>query len=288
MIKSDGAVWRATVALVVPAILVGCRETEPETPHNLDLGDGRMVLMPPASEWSSPAIAKGQSDWHPFRDPLAERSPSAAGSDDADGGDANGELETEIREFVEEFNEVAMDGTVEDLLDYFVEAQHEKLKPILALTIKYRDVHAGLRAALESRLPGDHEQIVQVLGTMAVGLIGAIDAVEIKIVSDTEVTVTSAFAEYRFTLIDEDWYLEIKQIDQYTTAQRQRLEQAMARASEWLSALESDQWNPMAIMGQIEQTVEAQVDSQETASGEASNTPAGSKNLEVGNDSEGG
>lgn len=288
MIKLDGAVWRATAALVVSVVLAGCRETEPEPAHNLDLGDGRMVLMPPASEWSSSAIAKGQADWHPFRDPAAERSPSAAESDDAEGGGAISELETDIRELIAEYNEVAMDGTVEDLLDYFVEEQYEKLNPILALTIKYRDVHAGLRAALESRLPDDQEQVVQIMGAMALGLIGAIDVREFKVISDTDVTVTSAFAQYRFTFIDEDWYVEIGQFDQYAAAQRPRLEQAIEHASDWLSALESDQWNPMAILGQIEQAAQAQVDSQAAASGEAENTPVGSEKPEEGDDSGGG
>ena len=288
MIKMDGAVWRAMVALVVPAILVGCRETEPEPPHNRDLGDGRTVLMPTASEWSSSAIAKGQADWHPFRDPMAEPPPSATESDDAEGGESTGELEAEIRELIAEYNEVVADGTVEELLDYFVEAQHEKLSPILALTIKYRDAYAGLRAALETKLPGDQGRIAQAFRTIAGGLSGAIDAGEITVVSDTEVTATSALAEYRFTLIEEDWYLEISQIDPYAAAQTPRLEQAMASVSGWLSALEADQSKPDAVLGQIEQAAQARVETQPPAADEAENTPGGSEKLQEGNDAEGG
>jgi hypothetical protein len=244
--------------------------------------------MPPASEWRTAAIAKGQADWPPFRDPTTQPPHSAAESDDTEGEEATGELETEIRELIAEYNEVVADGTVEELLDYFVEAQHEKLSPILALTIQYRDAQNGLRAALESKLPGDQERIARALRKLAAGLGGGIEDVEIKVVGDSEVTATSTIVEYRFALIDEDWFFELSQLDQYAAAQTPRLERAMASMSGWLSALESDQSKPDAVLEQIELAAEARVETQPPVVHDTENTPGGSEKPEEGDDHEGG
>jgi hypothetical protein len=288
MMKMGGAVLRATMALVIPATLMGCRETEPEPLHNLDLGSGRTILMPPSSERNSTAIAKGQADWHPFRDPLAEPPPRAAESDDGENGAETSELEAEIRELIAEYNEVVVDGTVEELLDYFVEAQHEKLSSVLTLTVKLRDEAASLQAALEAKLPDARQRIQQALGTNATGLSGAVDVVDVEIVSDEEVAAKTAAAEYRFSLVDEDWYFEISQVDEHATDQTLLLEQAMTRVGGWVSALGADQSKPDEVLAQIEEAAQARVETPAPAPEEAAEVPEDSEKPADDNDAEGG
>lgn len=202
------------IFLIIAA--AGCRDTEPPPTRFEDLGAEGKPLVPTAPVWTNPAIASGQADWYPFRDPTAEPVESvddAGTSAERDQEAASGQVETEIRELVEEYNEVVRDGAVDEILEYFVAEQAAALKPVAEAVLASFDIIGKLGTELKTKLPGETERIDSatsyLLSTMTLEI--KIDSVTVQ--SDTEATVTvgsGAMNEsYRFIIIDDDWFMEV-------------------------------------------------------------------------------
>ena len=246
--------------VLLPVVIVGmgCRDAEPPPAHNRDLGGDREPLMPTASVWQDPDIAKGQAQWHAFREPEAAPAP-AEGETTPDAAPADaGDVEAEIRELIDEYNELAAETTVDgvdDLLDYYVEDQHDTLRPWLEAAVSLPDKLERVREALGQKLPVEKERIVAAFSKLKdpSGLELVVESV--TVVRDQEATVRlpagSPISTYRFVIVDEEWYMEIPEI-QKLAALKPVLDRAVAISDGWLQGLESGQAAPQQVLQQIE------------------------------------
>ena len=133
------------------ATACSCRDTDPPRPHNRDLGNDETILLPLSSPRKDPDLKDGEAEWHSFREVL----PGEA-ADTADGGGElpAEEIEAEIRDVIDAYNELVAEGDVEELLKFFVEDQGEVIAPYLEVGLAVSKKLAETRAALEERLPG--------------------------------------------------------------------------------------------------------------------------------------
>lgn len=243
----------------VPAAVVGmgCRDTEPPPAHNRDLGTNGTLLLPTASVWCDPAIAEGQAEWYPFREPQLQ--PAPAGEAAGTGGERAeaGQIETEIRELIEEYNEVVADGSVDDLLDYFVEEQHDALRPLLEAGTKLAAKLGELRGELEAKMPDAGDRIAAAFGALGGDLHFSFTVELINVVSNAEVTAKlpgdSGISTLRFKLVDEDWYIEFPGLEKIPSIMpKPALDLALATYDGWIQGLQSGQVPPDTVMQQIE------------------------------------
>jgi len=246
--------------VLLPAVVVGmgCRDTKPPPAHNHDLGSDGEPLMPTASVWHDPDIAKGQADWHPFRELEAVPEPTTGETTTDTAPAGEGRIETEIRELIDEYSELVAETTVDDvddLLDYYMEEQHDALRPWLGAAVSLPDKLGRIREALEEKLPAEKERIVAAFSKLKdpSGLELVVESV--TVVSDQEATVRlpagSPISTYRFVIVDEEWYIEIPEI-QKLAALKPALDRAVATSDGWLQGLESGQAAPQQVLQQIE------------------------------------
>lgn len=263
--------WRVAVFLTIATIAVnGCRDSEPPPAYDRDLGENGVVLLPPATQQYDPAIVKGKADWRAFRDP-SEQPPPAA---DEGGAGQNKQVENEIHELIDEYNEVVVDGTVTELLDYYVEDQHERLKPLLNQATDLRTSLADLRKQLSDKLPEAQDRVAKAFDRFDVKRTIGLDVDVINVVTDTEVTAGSATqAAYRFRLIDEDWYIEVAAIEQFASTGMLRLEKMTSAAGVWMAALQSGQSQADDVLQQMEAAAQS-ADAASTNRGEEQPAPA--------------
>ena len=254
--------WRGPWCVLVLVAIggMGCRDTEPLPTHYRDLGTDGSPLPPTGSVWHDPAIAAGQANWHSFREPAVgedAESPAPTGDADAQG---NEEIEAEIRDLVDDYNEVAADGTTDELLEYYVEEQHDTLRPWLDAAASLAQKLTALREAFDQKMPEAGERIANAFTALGASTPRELAIETITVVSDTEATGTvpaeAGFLTYRFVVVDEEWYIEVLQIE-VLAALRPAIEIALATYDGWLENLQSGQAPPDSILAQLEAAAEA-------------------------------
>lgn len=242
-----------------------CRDTEPPPAHARDLGTGGHTLLPTDSSWRNPAVATGQADWHPFRDPtLGEGeepgstprpgAEAVAGTEDFDAE----EVEVEIRELIDGYNLDVADATTDVLLDYYVEGQRETLRPWLEAGTSLEEKLAGLRAGLDEKLPDAKQRIESAFATLGGSSGRALIVDAVNVVSDTEamVTVGGGGMTYRFVVDEDEWFIEIQQIEMLA-ALSPAIDASLAIFDQWLQGLQSGQIPSETVLAQIEAAAEA-------------------------------
>lgn len=204
------------VLIILLLAATGCRETEPPPTHFKDLGTDGAPLLPTSPVWKTAAIAEGQADWHPFREPASE--PEVDDDDGSTPGDgapgvANTEIEAEIREVIAEFNEVVRTGATEEILEYFVAEQVDALEPIVDATFATREVLQQLRIELDTMLPDAAERSENATNAILADMSLELQNETLDVKSDTEVNVSVnggvISQTYRFVIVDEEWYIEV-------------------------------------------------------------------------------
>lgn len=256
------SVWCVLICAVVTG--TGCRDSEPPPAHNRDLGIGDVVLLPTASVRHDTRIADGQADWPAFRKPEFGSAPADDEVDEPDGHEEGDSTEAEIRELIDEYNEVVADGTVEELLDYYVEAQHDKLQGLFEAARALAAKLAELRQELETKMPDAAERIASSFASLAGSTDIRLVVDSLSVVSDTEVTGTrsggSVASTLRFVLVreeDEDgeeseaWYIEVPAIDELAIPPKP-VSDLTRVADSWLQALQSGQTPPESVLQQVE------------------------------------
>lgn len=244
----------ACVASLVPA----CRDIQPPPPHDRDLGDDGALLLPTASVWNDPGIANGRADWHPFREPSLDE---GAGSDslgsaqtDADGSAAgsNRQVETQVRAMIDDYNDFVAEATVDDLLDYYIEEQHNTLKLLFEKANTLTESFAAIRKELETKLPDALDRIDAALGALEANAGPMISVDSLTVVSATEVTGTAAIGPaFRFRLIDEDWYIELVGLGDFAEL-KPAIDAGMAKYNGLLVGLQTGQMSPQTVLQQVE------------------------------------
>lgn len=252
---------RFRVLRIIPIILIvavtGCRDTEPPPTHFEDMGTGGKPLLPTVSVWKEPGIAGGQADWRPFRDPTDEPDEEVDTGEPAGRQSDSGAspVEVEIRELVDEFNQVVRDGAAEEILEYFVEEQTASLKPIVDAALSVTDLIGKIRAELSTKLPDESERIEDssesLLGAMTLEL--HIQSVTVE--SDTAARVTvsqSATGDtFRFMIVDEDWFMQVPGEDTLTQL-APTLTLAVKTYTETLDALQTGRIAAEDVLNQLE------------------------------------
>lgn len=251
---------------------IGCRDTDPPPAHFRDLGTDSVPLLPTASVRQNPAIAGGQADWHPFREPSTVPTAAATprtseGEDRQDSKQIEGDdrqdskqIEAEIRELIEEYNEVVADGTVDDLLDYYVEQQHETIRPFIESAAALAETLEQIRSELEAKMPEATDRIATVFGVLEsrVRLKPVLDAI-------TDVTDTAATGKmsgdsldstYRFLVVDEAWYIELQNPEDLSQL-RSALDDVVSAYRGWLQDLQAGQAPPEDILQKLETRAKA-------------------------------
>ena len=245
-------------------VLVGmaCRNTEPPLPYNRDLGSDGTLLLPTGSATHDPSIAEGQADWPAFREPQFDQEPAPKEEEDAPApASANRQIESEIRELISEYNDLIAEATVDDLLEYYVEEQHDKLRPLLETAGALEKKLGDLRGELETKLPDANDRIASAFDGLAAQLDTRLSAGSLAVVSDTEVTTQPAAGSrgtpLRFLIVDEDWYIEIPILDQLPGLTKPALDQALTAFDGFLQGLRSNLIPPETVLQQIETAASA-------------------------------
>ncbi len=251
----QGRLFGCTFLVFIVGV-AGCRDTKPPPAHNRDLGGDGVVLLPTGSAWHDPGIAKGKADWHPFREPQPAATP---GTDDTAADDApagNAEVEVEIRELIDDYNDLVVEAAVDDLLEYYVDDQQDAMRPLLesmlTLTAKLDEVCK----ALEAKLPDAKERISKAFETLESSHSARLPLESLAVVSDTEVTGTiTSHPEpmpCRFLVVDDEWFIELQGFTPYAEA-KPVIDATLAGYEALLQALQSGQTPPKQVLSGIEQ-----------------------------------
>jgi hypothetical protein len=224
-------------------------------------------LLPAGSPKYAIADAKvGTADWHPFRDPAERAAAPAEESDDQDvagdepAGESGDELEAEIRDLIADYNDVAVEKDVDEMLTYHREDQQDGIRPIIEAGFTLRDKLPNLLAALKDKLPDSGDRIAAAVALLG-DPTGNVLAVEsLSVVNDSELTAKLSGgvlgSTCRFVLIDDEWFIAIPDtVD--LSALKPTLDTALAGFDEWVETLSGDEGSAEDVLVQIETLGEA-------------------------------
>ncbi len=269
MLKRLRGKWLLCVAAIATASTHACRENEPPPSHYGNLGSDEAPLLPPASARLDPAMKDGRAEWHPFREPSPdapemndERSPARDGETAAVANAA--EIETELRELLDEYNGFIAEEKYAEILDFFTEGQSEIVerltKTLPSLVVKLQE--------LNQVLPERDGRVEELVTGMALKAVLRLEAGEIRVVSDSQATgrlkraSTSAEAtaapapqdrlnEIRFALGEDDyWYIEVPALQALELA-LPILDQSIAGLDPLIAGIRSGQTSGEAIAQQM-------------------------------------
>ena len=245
------------LSIILIVTVTGCRDTEPPPTHFEDMGTAGKPLVPTSSVWKESAIAGGQADWRPFRDPADEPVETVDAEEPSDRRSDSGisPVEAEIRELVDEFNQVVRDGAVEEILEYFIEEQTASLKPIVEAAFTATDLIGKIRVELTTKLPDESERIEDSAETLLGAMTFELHIQSVTVESDTAARATvnrsAAGDAYRFDIVDEDWFIQV--LGEKTLAQlAPTLTLAVNTYTETLAALQSGRVAAAEVLHQLE------------------------------------
>ena len=247
--------WFGLVLAPTALFAFGCREGTPPPAHNRNLGDEDVMLLPVRSTRLDPSLQDGSAQWHDFREFNAEE--EAAGAEQP--GEGGGEIETEIRELIGDFNEVVAERDVEGMLEYHLDGQQDTVEAWYEAKFAAMDKLAEVKGAFEEKLPDATERVA---GTFAAleNATGAQLVVEsLTVVNENEVTGSlpagAAIPTCRFAVIDEEWFIEFPQLPDFAQL-KPALDDVTAACEGWLEALQSGERPAGEILDEVEAFVE--------------------------------
>jgi len=212
--------------ILIAAILLtpgfGCRDTQPVQSQDGNLGTEERPLLPPAATaWMNPALKEGKADWQPFREPKSESQPASERAADGSGDEPGTAPDTAaptgpeaaIRAMVDDYNELVAEQKLDDLLDFFVEAQVDAAKDSVEKRAAAMAKLVEVRQSISSKLPDEADRIAAAFKSLEAVVGPQIELSSLSVISPTEATGTTVIFKdrptYRFVLVDQDWYIEI-------------------------------------------------------------------------------
>ncbi len=208
------------VAWAWTAFAVGaCRPPEPTPTQNTDLGTDNDILLPTPAAWHDKSIAKGQAEWKPFRKPsdtaTADAAGGATGKGATDSASAEGTVEKEIRDLIDEFNKLVKDGKYSEASDYLTEDQaaimEKAIEVLPAFDRKLKEIAAAV--------PGTAESVARFSKRLSLSWTFALDVKDIKAnganegvgtLFDPDAPADGPVEEVRFHKGTEgDWFIEV-------------------------------------------------------------------------------
>jgi len=203
----------------IALVPIGCRDTEPPPVLYVDLGDAGRPLPPPAGlAWVDPSLKSGRAEWQAFREPSAEAmsdAPVAVRTNDEAAPSSNvdaGKIESEIRAMLADYNALAAENKTDELIDYHVKAQVERLRSFLNTRNTLVEKMSRIEQALRERLPNDSARIAAVFEPLQRDYSPVLEIGTITVQSDTSATgtliETDISATIGFEVEDDAWYVE--------------------------------------------------------------------------------
>ena len=297
MISRSRCRWFACLVGSIVLALPGCRDTEPTPSHYRDLGDGGRILLPGGSPWYEVRTERRSSaEWVPFREPdfeaVAEgtetpRGPATSGTG-APAARGAERIEAEIRDLIDEYNEIAAEGDFEELLEYHVEAQQDAIKAMFDAAVAMMEKLEALRAAFKEKLPDEAQRIDAVVDLLTRSA-GSIDLVidSLTVVSNTEVMgkppAGSPQPTCRFKLVDDEWYVETPDLPDFSQLKPQ-IDMLLATFDGWIQGVESGQLPAAALLQQVEAQAKVIGAAQGQGEQEAGGQEAETEDNTAGND----
>ena len=251
--KHCSAARVASVSVVVALAGAACRDTDPPPTHYRDLGtDGTLLLPVSPPPYAISKVQNARADWYPFTEPSEMEAEARPGDDEDEAWKT--EVEAEIRELIEQYNETASDRNVEDLLEYHVSEQSEALKPLLETSFSIAAKVTELGDGLREKLPDAADRIAGALAGFG-DPSGDVFVVEsLSVVSDTEVTAKlpggGLSPTCRFVVVEDEWYIDMAGVD--TERTKPALDAALAGFDGWLQKLTSGELTAEDVLVQIE------------------------------------
>ncbi len=244
--------WIWLILGLVAAGNISCRDSDPPRPHYRDVGTEGTVLLPvPPPKYVITDPDAGTADWHPFRDPSEE----PVEGEESGGEASTEEVEVEIRELITDYNAIAADKDIEELLGYHLEEQQEALEPVLEAGFALLEKLHELASALEAKLPDRADRIAELLARLG-DPGGDVLSVE-SLTVDDDTTVTAKLSgrvvgsSCRFVLIEDEWFIEMPDTVDYAMM-KTVLEAARAGCDGWLAGLSSGEASAEEVLAQIE------------------------------------
>lgn len=202
------------------AFAVGaCRPPEPTPSQNTDLGADNEILLPTPAAWHDKSVAKGQAEWKPFRKPgdaaTTDAAGGATGKGATDSASAEGTVEKEIRDLVDEYNGLVKDGKYTEASDYLTEDQaaimEKAIEVLPAFDRKLKEIAAAV--------PGTAESVAGFSKRLSLSWHFALDVKDIKAngtndgvgtLFDPDAPADGPVEEIRFHKGTEgDWFIEV-------------------------------------------------------------------------------
>ena len=219
LIRRRSCLW-CVLALVAAA---GCRDVTPPAAYSENLGDEDTVLIPVHGTSVAYNAGEGSATWQPFRELDAEAEVEDEDEDAAEEGEAGG-LEAEIRELIAEYNEIAADGEIDELVVYYVDEQQETLEALLQTLTAMDEKLEAAKTALEEKLPDASERITTIFTELERMTDFTLDVGALTVVSEGEVTGEikdgGSLPTCRFVLIDEEWFIEVPGLPSFATLEQ--------------------------------------------------------------------
>ena len=247
---------------VVPALLllVSCRESDPPPAHYRDLGSDGTILLPAASAWCDPAVAKGQAEWFPYRK-LDLSKPAEEEAGGGAEGDDNAEIAGEIKEFLADYNTAAAADDVDDWLGYFEEGQEEALRPLFETSREVAGKLGEVRKQLEAKIPDAGERIAAACDLLSGDASLEISVQSLKVISDEEATAEGAGGSrrfpVRFVVAEDKWFIKVPTSGESAFVTKAALDETGATFDRWRQALGGDQAAVENVLQEVEAAAKA-------------------------------
>lgn len=208
----------AAVLFVGPA---GCREKPPAPTHNYNLSLNDTPLLPTGAPTKDASLADPQqnrADWVAFRDPAdVAAEPTITRKPEADVEELTAEVKAELQEVVSDYNEVAKDGDVPGLLEYYVEQQQKVAEDYLTTAKSVGEAVANIRGALPEDAPDSVAPAIAILDRFALASSLALSIDEIEDADEQRIVgrvtshegVKAAMNDLEFVLVEDEWFLQL-------------------------------------------------------------------------------
>jgi len=253
--------------------LSACRDKEPTPSLYVDLGEGDRPLPPPAkTPWLDASLKSGRAEWQAFREPSGEM-PVNDGSADAGAGVAaptTGEggavspevasrVESEIRAMLADYNAAAAEGKTDELLDFYVADQVDKVKAIFAQQATFVSTMAEFKTLLSGKLAAETDRINRVFDALNKQAQERLMIEAISVLGENEATgVMTGLPEgtmARFVVEEDAWYIELPQ--SYLEAAQSQMPPLIQSFEQSKTALAGGQAPAEQILAAFEQIAES-------------------------------
>ena len=259
MTYTHGITTRALLVALILVIVTGCKEPDAEAVLLAGAGPNPDGLVSSKSSFQVDAIKNGQADWVPFRE-LSAQGKHDSEAPEAPAVSGTTEVEAEIRTIISDYNDIAADGDVDTLLDYYVEDQVDvaraKIENGFLLLKKIDELGQVLREAI----PDDSAKIDGVLADARNLAQVKLEPNTLEIIGETEVVAHANEgdepSDYRFVLTDGDWYISLDN-PRTVDAAKAVYQESLSALDAALAGLQSGAVSADQVLDALEQQVRA-------------------------------